>query len=71
MKKVRAYIIVDLQVADNLTEKEIAEIIGVGKYLQNLLNQEDVILLRDKDFEVLDYINIEVIDHKNIEHIKD
>jgi hypothetical protein len=72
MKKVRAYIVVDLNVADNLTFKEIEKMIGIGKYQENqLINQEDVILLSDNDFEVLDYIDIEVLDHKDIEYIKE
>lgn len=56
MRKVRAFIIVDLNVSDNLTNKQIEKIIGVGKYQEN--NQ------KNKDFEVLDYIDVEIIERK-------
>ena len=72
MKKVRAYIVVDLNVADNLTKKEIIKLIGVGKYQQNEVSfADDVILLSDKDFEVLDYVDVEIKDHADIPFIKD
>jgi hypothetical protein len=72
MKKVRAYIVVDLNVADNLTNKQIVSLIGVGKYQQNEVSfADDIILLKDNDFEVLDYVDVEIIDHKYIPHIKE
>jgi hypothetical protein len=60
MKKVRAYIIVDLNVADNLTNKEIEKMIGVGEYILSEPLDEDRIELKTEDFEVLDYVDIEI-----------
>ena len=62
MKKVRVYITVDLNVGDNLTSKEIEELIAVGKYQDNGLKQDDTILTKDGDFEVEEYVDIEVKD---------
>jgi hypothetical protein len=64
MKKIRAYIIVDLNVGSNLTNDILKEMISVGKYKSSLSYQEDTILLYDKDFEVIDYVDI------GIENIK-
>lgn len=60
MKKVRAYITVDLNVADNLTKKEIEKMIGVGEYILSEPFNEDRIELKSEDFEVLDYVDIEI-----------
>ena len=70
MKKVRAYITVDLNVSEELSNKDIETLIAVGKYQQNLPTDEDVILMKDEDFEVEEYVDIEVKDHKDIPFIK-
>ncbi len=61
MKKIRAIITVDLKVKEDLSPDEIKTLIGVGKYRDNgIINQEDEILLKDKDFEIEEYVDIKV-----------
>ena len=62
MKKVRAYITVDLLVDKNLSLEEIKELIAVGKYVDYGIGCEDVILKGDDDFEVKDYVDISIND---------
>ena len=60
MKKVRAYIIVDLSVADDLTSEQIKELVGVGRYTeyQTPKYSTEKILLKGDDFEVEEYVDI-------------
>ena len=70
MKKVRAYITVDLKINNNLKFKDVEEMLAVGKYQFNR-QKGDIILLKDKDFEVIEYVDIEVKDHEDIPFIKE
>jgi hypothetical protein len=58
MKKVRAYITVDLKVDDEYSDEDVKTLIAVGKYAECIGGE--VIMPKDEDFEVEEYVNIEI-----------